>query len=160
MEWIELMIVIAIMGVLAAIAIPIFHQSYVTKTKISEGVLIAKTYQLAITEVFNSNGPNKMYACTDILSCDAMGITYFAGSQNIQKIESNASGVITVTFTSAVLPANANALELVPQVYSGGIFNDLDLSDIANTAMQFQWRCRPASANPIAVQLLPRECKP
>ncbi len=157
---IELMIVVAIIGILAAVAIPIFHESYVTKTKVSEGLVVAKTYQLAIEETFTGNGPNKMAACTDIASCDGMGITYFVGGQHIQKIESSASGVITIFYTTGVVPANANALELVPQTHSGGVSGDLDLSNIANASTKFQWVCRPAASNPIAIRLLPRQCRP
>jgi|SRR5690606_28208826 len=156
---IELMIVVAITGILAAIAIPIFHESYVTKTKISEGLALASTYKLAITETFNARGAQAMVNCNNISSCESMGITYFAGNQNIQKIESDASGVVTIFYTTMVVPANANSLQFVPQVYAGGTFVDLDLSDVASATTQFQWTCRPAAVNPVNSRLLPRECR-
>ncbi|MGE8644484.1 prepilin-type N-terminal cleavage/methylation domain-containing protein [Acinetobacter vivianii] len=156
---IELMIVVTIIAILAAIAIPIFHESYVTKTKISEGLTIANTYKLAIVETFNSRGPHAMVNCINVNSCSSMGITYFSGNKNIEKIESSASGIITIFYSTAVVPANANALILVPQTYVAGVFTDLDLSNIANTDTKFQWVCRPAVTNPIDIRLLPRQCK-
>jgi type IV pilus assembly protein PilA len=52
---IELMIVIAIIGILAAIAIPAY-QDYTVRSKISEGLNMAGAAKLAVTETFDSQG--------------------------------------------------------------------------------------------------------
>ena len=52
---IELMIVIAIIGVLAAIAIP-QYQDYVTRTKVSEGLNLAEAAKTAVANTFQANG--------------------------------------------------------------------------------------------------------
>ncbi len=52
---IELMIVIAIIGVLASIAIPQF-QDYVTRTKVTEGLSLAAAAETAVAATFQSNG--------------------------------------------------------------------------------------------------------
>lgn len=52
---IELMIVIAIIGVLAAIAIP-QYQDYVTRSKISEGLNLAESAKIAVANTFQANG--------------------------------------------------------------------------------------------------------
>lgn len=52
---IELMIVIAIIGILAAIAIP-QYQDYVTRSKISEGLNLAESAKLAVANTFQADG--------------------------------------------------------------------------------------------------------
>jgi type IV pilus assembly protein PilA len=55
---IELMIVIAIIGILAAIAIPAY-QDYSIRSKISEGLNMAGAAKLAVAETFDSSGSFK-----------------------------------------------------------------------------------------------------
>jgi type IV pilus assembly protein PilA len=52
---IELMIVIAIIGILAAIAIPAY-QDYTIRSKVSEGLNLAGAAKLAVSETYDSNG--------------------------------------------------------------------------------------------------------
>ncbi len=52
---IELMIVIAIIGILAAIAIPAY-QDYIVRSKISEGLNMAGAAKLAVAETYDSTG--------------------------------------------------------------------------------------------------------
>ena len=52
---IELMIVIAIIGILAAIAIPAY-QDYIVRSKISEGLNMSGAAKLAVAETFDSTG--------------------------------------------------------------------------------------------------------
>ncbi len=52
---IELMIVVAIIGVLAAIAIPAY-QSYTVRAQVSEGLTLTRQAKLAVTEYFNERG--------------------------------------------------------------------------------------------------------
>ena len=52
---IELMIVIAIVGILSAIAIPAY-QDYTIRTKVSEGLSLAGVAKIAVSETYNSTG--------------------------------------------------------------------------------------------------------
>jgi type IV pilus assembly protein PilA len=52
---IELMIVIAIIGILAAIAIPAY-QNYVIRAQVTEGLSLADTYETAVAEFYQNNG--------------------------------------------------------------------------------------------------------
>ena len=51
---IELMIVVAIIGILAAIALPAY-QDYTVRTKVSEGLVLAGSAKVALAEAYQAN---------------------------------------------------------------------------------------------------------
>ena len=100
---IELMIVVAIIGILAAIAVPQYN-TYITKSKASEGLSLANGAKLAVVEYYSMNG--KMPMNNEDVAWNSVSGT---------SVESVNDGVITVTYNEAsggVL--SGKTLELTP----------------------------------------------
>jgi type IV pilus assembly protein PilA len=71
---IELMIVVAIIGILAAIAIP-QYQNYVARAQVSEGLSLMASVKLSVAEYFNSTGDFPANGSTDIMGLDPSTIS-------------------------------------------------------------------------------------
>lgn len=85
---IELMIVVAIIGILAAVAIPAY-QDYTIRTHVSEGVQLASSAKVAMAEYYANEGVN----CTDNDTC---------GIATADKIKGNAVDSVTITDATTV----------------------------------------------------------
>lgn len=103
---IELMIVIAIIGILAAVALPAY-QDYTTRAKVSEAMLAADGCKSAVTEYINTN--NALPANADGAGCSSVATKYVSGLT-----VSNTTGAISVTVTGTGTGADTKALVLQP----------------------------------------------
>src|ERR1700742_2051501 len=101
---IELMIVLAIVGVIAAYAIPAY-QDYLARSRVGEGLSLATSARLAVAE--------------NAASGAAFGGGYGppTATKNVESVHvDDDTGQITVAFTTRVAPAGSNTLVLVPSV--------------------------------------------
>jgi type IV pilus assembly protein PilA len=119
---IELMIVIAIIGILAAIAIP-QYQDYVTRSKVTEGLNLAAAAKTAVAETFQAKGKmptgsNNSYGLP--LPASISG-TYVTSVSVAGGTAQGTGGVITITYNAADPHLSGKILTLVPITEAGGI---------------------------------------
>jgi len=152
---IELMIVIAIIGILAAIAIP-QYQDYTRRARVSEGLGMAAADKTAIAETYQSKGPTAMTSVFDDAGVNATGYKFPGATENVAKIETSATGVITITFT-ATSGTNNGTLTLTP-VNGGATPTTYDISAAANTDWSGQWKCG-AAGDTLPNNVRPANCR-
>ena len=138
---IELMIVVAIIGILAAVALPAY-QDYTIRAKVSEGLTLSGALKTAISETFASKGVSDM-TCSDSASCGAIGASYQISTVNVSSVFSEDNGGIVILYSAAILPATNNRLTLTPVNASG---TALDLNAAANAGATFAWKCGAATS--------------
>jgi type IV pilus assembly protein PilA len=118
---IELMIVVAIIGILAAIAIP-SYQTYTKKAKFTEVVQATQPFKLAVEVCFQEQSQN-LAACGTINSNGIPANTSSAAGY-VASVSTGANGAITATATTA-LDSNSLTYILTPTNAAAGSANAL-----------------------------------
>lgn len=148
---IELMIVVAIIGILAAVALPAY-QDYTVRAKMSEVILAASGCRTSITETVQS-------ASVSLPDADKWGCESSAtggASQYVASISTSAAGVVTVT--SQKIKNMASGLEggkvqLIPYTSSTA---QLVATDVGKPI--FKWVCGGGSTD-VEKRYLPGSCR-
>lgn len=110
---IELMIVVAIIGILASIALPAY-QDYTKRAHVSEGLSLAAGAKAGVTEYQASEGE---FPTTNALAGLAAS-TAIVGNA-VDSVEVGTGGVITVTFNSKV--EDGKTIVMTPDASSGSV---------------------------------------
>ena len=158
---IELMIVVAIIGILAAIAIPTY-QDYTVRTKITEGVVNASPAKVAISEFWSSRNrwPNDE---TEAGYSVAIGSTY-VNSVNYGGDPAGGTPMLQISFNDTASGFNGTLLDN----QAAGTTGDGRTLVLQATARAgaVEWDCQPPSEAAVGTfqtsvntRYLPAECR-
>jgi type IV pilus assembly protein PilA len=138
---IELMIVVAIIAILAAIAIP-QYQNYTKRAKVSEGIVLADAAKLAVSETYQTKGT---WPGSNVSAGYNTG-----NSTYVQSVGISGSGVVTVMYKNIGTGIDGDTILLTPT--SGGA-----------TGGSIQWSCNNVqswgTAGTVSTQFVPATCR-
>ncbi|PCI18443.1 MAG: Type 4 fimbrial pilin signal peptide protein [Piscirickettsiaceae bacterium] len=136
---IELMIVVAIIGILAALAIPAY-QDYTIKAKVAEGASMSGAAKTAVDIYFSENG-----TLTNANGAGTLGISVPTAysAKYVSAVTVNGLGLITVE------------LKVIPELGTASGASFL-MTPTSNGGSALQWRVQGTGSKPMPGKYLPK----
>jgi len=147
---IELMIVVAIIGILAAVALPAYRE-YTIKAKVSEVILAASQCRTTVAEVYQTGtsapGINGW-------GCESTQPT----TKYVASVVTDAAGIITVTASTTATDlggAMGGMITLTPIISGAAATGGAQIG----SSIISEFRCAPGGTTPMPSKFLPGSCK-
>src|SRR6266851_9430152 len=146
---IELMIVVAIIGILAAVALPAY-QDYTVRAKMSEVILAASACRTSITEVYQTGGTPP---AANSWGCEN---TTGGASKYVNKIQTDANGKVSVLIATGIKSdVDGQTVTLVPMLNGTPALTASNMGTGPNG-----WRCGlTADGTTLPLKYLPGSCR-
>ncbi|WP_444915761.1 pilin [Microbulbifer sp. TRSA007] len=144
---IELMIVVAIIGILAAVALPAY-QDYTVRAKVSEGMIMASSLKIGVTDMFADRGMGGITSYKGVVAGDIDNIT----TDLVTAVAiDDATGAISLTMGGIPQLNGGNVLTFVPEIGGDPITDD-------NSTGTVTWDCS-TDLTTIDDKFLPANCR-
>ena len=142
---IELMIVIAIVGILAVVALPAY-QDYTARAQMSEALTLAEGQKSAVVEYYSDKG---------VFPADNAA----AGIAEPTEIK----GKYVASVTVAAVAGDSPKATITAKMNTTGVNKDIAGKTLAlegsQSAGSFSWVCKKGTAGPVADKFLPSSCR-
>jgi len=149
---VELMVIVAIMGILAAIAIPVYN-GYVIRSRVTEGLLALSQCREIVSEIYQMSEAsftvgNNQWGCGENTT----------NTEYVSLVTTNADGVVTVTFRNLGDTGLDNkTVQMVPYRLNPRVPADITDSDRPYQIGEFV--CEPGGPDPLENSHVPHTCR-
>ncbi len=144
---IELMIVVAIIGILAAVALPAY-QDYTVRAKVSEGMIAASALKVGVTDAFADRGMTGLQNYAKVVTADQKNLkTKLIDAVSID----DATGTITVSLGGIPQLNGKDDVTFEPKIGEAALSND-------NSTGSVVWACN-GDKTTIDNKFLPANCR-
>lgn len=151
---IEVMIVVAVIGILASVAMPSFRD-YSARAKVTEALLALVTCRDIVSEIYLAGGP---LPTAGNWGCEATNPSKF-----VERIDTDANGIVYVTLGGQIqdLRLSQKDVTMEPLNDSNAVMSDLDSGNAVR-----RWRCGNPGLSPgglpltdLNLNFLPGTCR-